>query len=175
MEHSPLVEIGYIQRTHGIKGEVQLVLNDIWDGSPENLESVFLEIEGIPTPFFVDYVRQKTDEKVIVKFDDCDNLDEADGLVGFKVLVEQISEPQSDEVELKDLVGFTLFNQQNERIGVISRYEDYGLNAVYAIEVEGSDDEVLIPATDEIIIEFDDEERTVVMSLPDGLFTLGEE
>lgn len=174
MEHNPLVEIGYIQRTHGIKGEVQLVLNDIWDGSPENLESVFLEIEGIPTPFFIDYVRQKTDEKVIVKFDDCDNLDEADGLIGFKVLVEQESAPQSDEVELKDLVGYTIFTQQNKPVGVITRYEDYGLNAVYAVDAEGYDDEVLIPAADDIIVEFDDIKRIVVMDIPEGLFTLGE-
>lgn len=165
-----LVEIGYIQRTHGINGEVQLALNDTLDENPESFESVFLEIEGIPTPFFVEYIRQKSDDKIIAKFEDFDSLNAADGLVGFKVLLPLESLPVSDDVELKDLVGYTLFSESNQLIGEIASYTDFGLNAVYGIKQPNSADEVLIPASDDLIVEFDQENHSVIMSLPEGLF-----
>lgn len=178
MGHARFVEIGYIQRTHGIKGEVQLVLNSYLDEIPKTLESVFLDIEGIPTPFFVESIRQKTDDAIIVKFEDFDLLDAADDLVGLKVLLLVDGSLTPDEVELKDLVGYTVFNAENVRVGTITKYEDFGFNAIYEVQIPPNDADlasnvVLIPATDDIIVEFDEVERTVKMDLPEGLLNLG--
>lgn len=170
MEGFPLFELGFIQRTHGIKGEVQLSIVSAVDEPPTKLESVFLEIEGIPVPFFVESIRNKAADKLILKLEDVDDVETAEGLTGFKVYIPANLVEISDDTDLGDLVGYTVVSTQGETVGLIVRYEDYGMNAVYAIESPSITGEVLIPASDELIVEFDADERIVTMELPIGLF-----
>ena len=52
-------------------------------------------------------------------------------------------------------------------LGIITDFVDYGLNAVFSLHT--STDEVLIPAADELIVEYDEDKRLLTMDLPDGL------
>lgn len=168
MSYAGFVEVGFIQRTHGIKGEFQITWNESLNLTQENIESVFVEIDGIPIPFFISSLRQKSEESFIVKFDDIDDLDSADNLVGHKLLLPSDFVYEDDDIELKDLVGYTVTAATDKVIGLIENYEEFNLNSIYYVRTpEG--EEIIIPATDDLIIEIDVEEKTVLMEIPEGL------
>lgn len=167
MSYAGFVEVGFIQRTHGIKGEFQVVWNESLNLTQENIESVFVEIDGIPIPFFTSSFRQKSEESFIVKFDDIEDIDSADELVGHKLLLPSDFVSEDDDLELKDLVGYTV-TSTDKIIGIIEDYEEFNLNSIYYVRTPKGED-IIIPATDDLIIEIDVEEKTVLMEIPEGL------
>jgi len=171
MSSNQFVEIGTIQRTHGVSGEFQVVWNDDFYLEEQNLESVFIEFDGIPVPFFILSIRLKGEDKALIKLEEVEDVNIADELVGRKLLLPSDQIEQSDELLMSDLIGFTLINNQNQLVGEISGYQEYQSNAVFTI-LHQSGVEVMIPAADEFILEINTEEKTIVMEIPEGLIDL---
>lgn len=171
MGSNQFVEIGTIQRTHGVGGEFQVIWNDDFYLEEQNLESVFIEFDGIPVPFFIASIRPKGEDKALVKFDDIEDVDTADELVGLKMLIPADEITKSDELLMSDLVGYALCNAQNQHIGNIVDYQEYQSNSVFTV-LHHSGKEVMIPATDELIVEFDTEKKIIIMEIPEGLIDL---
>ncbi|MBQ9470262.1 MAG: 16S rRNA processing protein RimM [Bacteroidales bacterium] len=169
-----LVEIGRIQRAHGIKGELHVVHNGTAHELPEQPGWVFLNIDGIPTPFFAEQARQKSARSTIVKLRDIDSIESTQPLLGLSLLVPcgLFPQPNDDEIALADLVGYTLCTPQHGAMGTIVGFEDYGPNAVFVLRPHGGLPDALIPATDELIVEVDVEEQRLLMELPEGLLDL---
>ncbi|MGE0078955.1 MAG: ribosome maturation factor RimM [Bacteroidales bacterium] len=170
MNYAGFIEIGYIQRTHGIKGEVQAILDDSLNVNLQELESVFVEIDGIPIPFFITSTKQKNDDKTIIKFDDIDDLHSADELVGHKLTLPSDQIEEDDDLQLKDLIGYTIISANNQVVGIIKRYEEFNLNSIYYVETPKG--EIIIPAVEDLIIEVDVDEKTVLMEIPEGLLDI---
>jgi len=171
MSSTQFVEIGTIQRTHGVSGEFQVAWNDDFYLEEQNLESVFIEFEGIPVPFFISSVRTKGDDKALVKLEDVDDMNVANEFVGLKLLLPSDQIVIDDELQLKDLIGYTLISNHNQLVGKIIDYEEYQSNSVFTIHHQ-SGSEVMIPAVVELIIEVDEENKTLVMEIPEGLINL---
>ncbi|HCX99853.1 MAG TPA: 16S rRNA processing protein RimM [Bacteroidales bacterium] len=169
MNHIHLTEVGTIQRTHGVNGEVQVLWfnNDPLD---HKLESVFLRIEGIPIPFAITTIRGKG-QKPIVKFDEVDGSDMATTLVGLTILSEIKQLEASDELYLDDLVGYSVVNQNGNLLGEIEQLQDFSGNLVFLV-VNSAGKELLIPAASDFIVELNEETKTLLMQLPDGLVDL---
>ena len=87
MSSNQFVEIGTIQRTHGVSGEFQVAWNDDFYLEEQDLESVFIEFEGIPVPFFISSIRTKGADKALIKFEDVDDVNVANEFVGQKLLL----------------------------------------------------------------------------------------
>jgi 16S rRNA processing protein RimM len=171
MGDAGFVEIGYIQRTHGINGELAVSLNSSVEFNPEELESVFLEIEGIPVPFFITRICFQNPEKAIVKFDDVDSIDQAQELYGIKMLIPSRSVELKDEVYLSDLVGYKVLNTDKSEVGVIVDYTEYSMNATFEL-VTPDGKHVLVPVAEELIVEVDTSAKLIEMELPEGLIDL---
>ncbi|HDP76321.1 MAG TPA: 16S rRNA processing protein RimM [Bacteroidales bacterium] len=171
MGDAGFVEIGFIQRTHGINGELAVSLSSLVEFNPEELESVFLEIEGIPVPFFITRIRFQNPEKAIVKFDDVDSIEQAQELYGVRMLIPSHSVELDDEVYLSDLVGYKVLNTEKSEVGVIVDYTEHFMNATFEL-VTPDGKHVLIPAADELIVELDTSARRLEMELPEGLIDL---
>ncbi|HPW25988.1 MAG TPA: hypothetical protein PLY31_02530 [Tenuifilaceae bacterium] len=169
MTDTQLVEVGFIQRTHGVKGEIQISVASSAGVLPEELELVFLDIEGIPVPFFIQGIVAISDEILIVKFDEVDSVEEAAELVGLRVLLPCGCLSNDDGgVPFSSLVGYRLFSTKNEELGIITRYEEFAYNALFAVTAK-SGKGLLIPAAENLISRIDDAERIVWMDIPQGL------
>lgn len=172
MGDADFVEVGFVQKTHGVKGELLLV----WHMAPpigqEGIGSVFVEMDGIPTPFFIHSHRGKSAECTIVKFDDVDTPRQADELVGRRLMLPADLVAEDDNgMRLGDLVGYTITATSGQTVGLIVEYEEYSLNAIYHIKTpEGR--KAIVPAADELIVALDEEARTVLMEIPEGLLSL---
>lgn len=171
MNHPQLTEIGKIQRTHGVNGELQVSWSNDFYPEDHKFESVFLLIEGIPIPFFIHSIRSKGGDSSLLKFDDIDDLPQAEGLVGLRIFAEIKQGKPNDELFLDDLVGFTVITQQGVQLGIIETLQDYSGNLVFEI-TGASGNEILIPASPDFIVDIDEDSKTLIMDLPEGLADL---
>lgn len=171
MSSIQFVEIGIIQRTHGVDGEFQVVWNSDFYLEEQDLESVFVEFEGIPIPFFISSIRTKGLDKALIKFEDVDDVNVANEFVGQKIFLPTDQIHHDEDIQLKDLVGYTIISNHDQLVGKIVDYQEFQTNSVFTIHHQ-SGSEVLIPAVVELIVEVDEENKTVVVEIPEGLIDL---
>ena len=80
----------------------------------------------------------------------------------------------ADGYPLDYFIGFALVDEQDNRIGQIVDVNEQTENAFFIVERYGDGSELLIPAVDDLIVEFDVDAKLMVMTLPDGLLELNE-
>jgi 16S rRNA processing protein RimM len=171
MNQPHLTEIGKIQKTHGVNGELQVSWSNDFFPDEHKLESVFLLIDGIPIPFFINSFRGKGTDASLVKMDEVETQTQASELVGLSVFAEISQKQSQNELFLDDLVGFTVVNHLGVQLGTIETLQDYAGNLVFEIK-NPSGQELLIPASPDFIVEIDEDSKTIVMELPEGLADL---
>ena len=76
-------EIGYISKTHGLKGHVILRLNEYININEEAIKSIFIEINGSQVPYFIEEFRPNN-TGYIIKLETIDTVDTSKKLVGKK-------------------------------------------------------------------------------------------
>lgn len=161
-------EIGYVKKTHGMKGEVQIVFHDGLDEMIERLDYLFFEVEGLLVPFFIDSIFSIGPNSAILLFETLGNKEEATAFVGCKLFIDTV-ELDGSEVEFSPqlLKGFTLIDQHRKERGSITAVDDYGGNLVFT--VGKGRNELLVPYHDDLLIEFDPRRKKIVMHCPEGL------
>ena len=76
--------IGRIGKPHGVRGEVSMQFSDdVFDRT--DADYVFLKVDGLLVPFFIEEYRFRSDETVLMKFCDIDDADHARELTGCEV------------------------------------------------------------------------------------------
>lgn len=169
-----LMQIGQIVKPHGLQGEVAFTFtSDIFD---EIEAPCFIcELDGIFVPFFIEEYRFKNDETALVKFEGINSADDAKELIKAPLFLEKRyipEEVEQSEVEGVDYyLGFQIYDEKGDLIGTIDGVDDSSENVLFLV-ISPNDEELYIPATDEYIIEINDEEKTMSMDLPEGLLEL---
>ena len=167
------IAVGYIQKPHGLKGEVLLIFDKEFEGDFEELEFFFIEVDGglVPFPIEDEGLRFKTDDCAICKFEFIDSLTKARELVGCKVYVfeHEIIEHEEPGV-VSTLIGMRVFDEKFGDIGLISRVDDFSGNLV--ITVDHPRAEIMIPLSDNIITSVDNEKREIHLNCPNGLIEI---
>jgi 16S rRNA processing protein RimM len=171
MNKPQLIEIGTVQRTHGVNGEVQVSWTNDFDPQDHKLESVFLVIDGIPIPFFITSIRGKGANVSIIHFDEIEELNASNELVGLKVFAEIKQKVVEDEFTLDDLVGYFIVTSGDILLGRIEELQDYGGNLVFQV-INSAGHELLIPATSDFIVDINEDTKTLLLDLPEGLADL---
>ncbi len=171
--HNDCLKIGYLQKPHGVKGEVVLQLESEFGASLEEGPVLFLEIDGLLVPYFPEEqgVRFRTDETALLKFQWIETELQAKGICGFQVYMKKEDWIDDEDTgSIHDLIGFKLIDKKLGIIGLIGNVEDYGGNLVIQITWQGK--EILIPFNEDFLIRFDDQKREIEMECPDGIFDL---
>lgn len=173
---SNCVKIGFVQKPHGIHGELVIRFQEEYYETLEEYPTLFLEIDNLLVPYFIadEGLRFKSGESVITKLDWIDTDAKAKSLCGLSVHVLQDDVVLSDEaLSPHALVGFQLFDVELGRIGEILDVSDYSGNLLLTVEYQGNEE--LVPLAEELIVRLDEDQREIEMQLPEGLFNLDEE
>lgn len=161
-------KIGQIGRTHGVKGEVTFnFTDDVWDRAESDY--LFLRVEGILVPFFLEEYRFRSDSTALVKFLDYDAANDVQFLVGCEVFFPHALTPEPNEdaeYTWRYFTGFELYDETAGDLGTIDRVDDSTQNILFEVGKR------LIPAAEDWIIDIDHKGRTIHMSLPEGLLEL---
>ncbi|MDA9555347.1 ribosome maturation factor RimM [Pelobium sp.] len=164
-------EIGYITKTRGLKGEVQVAFS--YD-EPEKLKikSVFLEINKKLVPYFVAHYKIPMPQIGYFNFEDIDHVDKAQLITKKKIYLPNRLKPKrkKEEFLFTDLVGFNADDLQKGDLGIIDDVKEYPQQFLATINYKGN--EVLIPLNEAFITEIDIANKKISFDLPEGLLDL---
>jgi len=163
--------VGKIVRPHGIHGEMSFTFTtDVFDS--EDCEFFIIEKEGIPVPFFIESYRFKSDTTALLKLQDVQTADEAKDFSG-DVLYLPVTFREEKEVGEDDpdyYVGFELIEENAGSLGIVSEIDRTTENVLFIIDKE--EDELLIPAGEDYVIDVDHASKKITLRLPEGLLDL---
>lgn len=164
-------QLGYIVKTHGLKGEVQIYLDVDSPSDYKNLESVFVLQGQQLVPFFIDSMSNLNGAKAIVGFEDVDTFEAAQSLKGSELYLSLESLPQlsGNQFYLHEIIGFDLKNANDDQVvGKIGNVIESGPQLLFSVLSE-SEIEILIPYTESLLVSLDREQKLISLNVPEGL------
>ena len=170
-----IIEIGKFGKPHGINGEISAFIDD--DVDIEAIDRIVMDVDGIYVPFFIDSLRPKRTETVLIKIDGIDDERHAARLTNRIIYalkkddVKVAPDHDDDGFYASDLIGYTIVHANGEPVGTITDIEDSTENALFVIN-RPDEQPAYIPIADELIDEINPEERYIVMTLPEGILDL---
>lgn len=171
MKQEEAFYIGYITKTKGLKGEVQVFFE--YD-EPEllDLDVVFAEINGKMVPFFVSSYKLQHNNTGNFYFDDIDHIDKAQQLVKKKLYLPLAKMPDrsDDDFHYNDLKGFVVSDETHGELGEIIEINEYPQQFVATVLYQGK--EIMFPLNEDMIVEIDEEEGSMLVDLPEGLLDI---
>jgi 16S rRNA processing protein RimM len=164
-------QLGYIAKTHGVQGEVTFVLDVDNPEDYDQLESVFIELNGKLVPFFITNFQLQR-EKAIVKLEDVNSFESADKLVGktLHLPLTQLPELEEDQFYYHDIIGYLIIDKEKGALGTIANVYELPHQDLIAMTYQNK--EVLIPITDEIVTKVIHKKQELYVELPDGLLEI---
>jgi len=166
-----LIEVACVQKTHGLKGHLNIGISENFSNDilKENMP-VFLEIEGIPVPFFIEELKH-SGNNVIVKLK---NINSADYAARFKscpvhIIPEDIVEEQEFEPDF-DLYDYEVYDELHGYVGKIKIINFIPGNPVFETDLDGK--RIILPYSDEFIKNISHDKRRIDIISPDGLIDI---
>jgi len=171
MTHEEAFYIGYITKTKGLKGEVQLYF-EYDEPSLLDLDVVFADMNGKMVPFFVAVCKLQHNNTGNIYFDDIDHIDKAQPLLRKKIYLPLAKMPDrsDDEFHYNDLKGFIVSDETHGELGEIIEVNEYPQQFVATVSYQNK--EIMFPLNDDMIIEIDENEGTILVDLPEGLLDI---
>jgi len=165
-------QLGFVFKTHGIKGELNCITDSqLSEKLIKTWESIFLEIEGILVPFFIEQINIKSENNIIIKLEDIEDETCAKRYLKLPFFIAKNKMPDVDEeIELSSLIGYTMVDSKQKKIGEIIDIIEYPSQWMFSVNYNNK--EILIPAQEEFIEELDEENSKIIISLPEGLLDL---
>ena len=165
--------IGKFQKTHALKGELNIILDILPDYFVEG-NPLIVEYDGINVPYYVESIRKKGNTSFLIKLDGVETEQQAAVFVNKEVYI-----PKIDAEELLDdyddneyLIGYEVIDElNNQKLGTIEFIDDSTVNELFIIK-NCNGEELIIPANEDLIQEIDEDNKQIKMKLPEGLVNL---
>ena len=161
--------LGKIAKKFSFKGEVLIYLDTDEPELYENMESVFFEFNNNLVPFFIESSSLHKNDFLRVHFEDIDNEEEADNIIGCAIYLPLSMLPKltGNKFYFHEVIGFEI---EDKRIGVFGKIVSINdVSAQPLFEVLNGNVELLIPMIDHFLVEIDRKNKKVIMDLPKGL------
>ncbi|KPE49379.1 ribosome maturation factor RimM [Chryseobacterium indologenes] len=160
--------LGKITRRHGLAGNVILKLDTDQPELYNKLESMFVEINGLLVPFFIEKSSWSKNDALNLLLK---NSTEAivDQVLGKNVYLPLATLPKlsGKQFYYHEIIGFDILDQDNNNCGVIRSVNDQTAQNYFITNLDGK--EVVIPIIKDWIMEVNREEKYIKTELPEGL------
>lgn len=163
--------VGKIVKTHGLKGEVTLRIDNEQFDDIEELNYFLLDINDKLIPYFVENITFHSN-KSFVLFQDLKTLEAANQLVGISVYLplDLLPEKDGNDFYSHEVVDFLVIDEEKGELGKVQEIIEYPTQSLIQILINGK--EVLIPIHDDIIQDVDREEKKIYIKAPNGLIDM---
>lgn len=160
--------IGYITKTKGLKGEVQVYF-EFDDYEDLEFDSVFIEMNKKLIPFFVSTYKLHPNSTGYFYFEDIDVIEKAEKLLKKKLYLPLSKKPEraDDEFYYTDLKGYIAYDEKLGELGEIIDVHEYPQQFIAVVSYKFR--EIMFPLNDDMIVNIDEEESSIHVKLPDGL------
>lgn len=172
-------QIGVIVKAHGISGEIVIRLFDEFSMDDMNTKFIFVDLDGGLVPFLLEEARQRNKTDVLAKLEQIKDEKSAVQVMDAPVYVEKVEKEASEDGDeptaeqgssAYQLIGYQCQAIGFGPIGEIVAIKEITKNPLFEIDHEGK--EILIPIVEDFIAGIDDEKRSILFELPEGLIDL---
>ncbi len=169
LKKSDFFKIGFIRKTHGIKGEMMLI-NDYSIDYSAIKEWLFFNLEECLVPFRIETFREIGDKNAIFSCERISDIETADQYVDTEIYIPLSDKTDTNNLENPDsLIDCQVINIENKKsIGNIIGFVDNHHNPL--LEIETENENIYLPFVDEFIIKLD--ENNLYVKIPEGLLEL---
>lgn len=160
--------LGKITRKHGLSGNLILKLDTDQPEFYKKLESMFVEINGLLVPFFIEkVVWSKQDSLNILIKNSNETLVEQ--LLGKNVFLPLSTLPPliGNKFYYHEVIDFEIIEEDGKTCGEIVSVNDQTAQHYFILNL--AQKEIVIPIIKEWILEVNREEKFIKMKLPEGL------
>ena len=163
--------VGKIVKTHGLKGEVTLRIDNEQFDEIEELNYFLLDINDKLIPYFVENITFHSN-KSFVLFQDLKTLEAANQLVGISVYLplDLLPEKNGNDFYSHEVVDFLVIDEEKGELGKVQEIIEYPTQSLIQIVINGK--EVLIPIHGDIIQDVNREEKKIYIKAPNGLIDM---
>jgi 16S rRNA processing protein RimM len=168
MAYKSDILLGRITKVSGFEGAVTVRLEKCFSEKLPHMESVFLEIEGRPVPFFVSGSEYSGSDILRLKFEGYNSSDKVFEFVGCKVFLTTAT-PVGNKIEvIKLLIGYKVLTPENITLGSIQEVIPNPGQWLLSV-ISPSNKEILIPLHEHFIVKIENKKKQVIMDIPEGL------
>lgn len=170
------ISIGKIIKPHGYKGDVTLRIDSEFIDILNASDHLFLELNSMNVPFFVDSFSSKNNGHFRVKFEDVNSEEESKRLSAKEIFhkIELINELNPNHDIMSEFDGFKVFDEEHGLIGQVEQLADYNGSSMFEI-VDAFGQEIMIPFHEDFVISIDPKKKEIKLNLPEGLINLNDE
>jgi 16S rRNA processing protein RimM len=163
--------LGRITKVSGYEGAVTVKLEKIFTENIPQMESVFLEIEGRPVPFFISSLEYSGADILKLWFDGYNSIDKISEFTGCRIFLTSASDDNIQNEDSQNLIGYSVFAPENNLLGSIS--EVISNNGQMLLNVMSLNKKnILIPFHEHFLVSIDQQKKIVVMDIPEGLLDI---
>jgi 16S rRNA processing protein RimM len=155
---------------YGFEGAVTVKLEKTFIENIPDMESVFIETEGKPVPFFIEESEYPGGDILRLKFSGYSTFESVKDFAGCRIFL-TTGKKQESGTNVKTLIGYKVCLSDKSLIGTISEIiENPGQWLLQITAPSGK--KLLIPFHEDLIRSIDNRKNTIVMDLPEGLTDL---
>ena len=172
MDKANCFNLGYVAKLHGFKGEVSLFLDVTNPNEYAELSSVYIDINGNLTPFFISSIKIKNKGFAQVKFEGIDSEIDAKVILRKDLYLPLEVLPPLSGTQFYDfeVEGYTVIDEKFGKVGVLKQVVDLKVNPLLQIDANGK--EVLVPLITDLVKKVDREKKELTILAPEGLIAL---
>ena len=160
--------LGRITKVSGYEGAVAVKLEKIFTENIPQMESVFLEIEGRPVPFFISGVEYSGADILKLWFEGYDSTEKSSEFIGCRIFLTSGTPDHELKNDNQNIIGYKVFIREDELLGSISEVAEN--NGQWLINVISENRKnILIPFHEHFIVSIDKRKKVILMDIPEGL------
>lgn len=168
-QNEDMFRIGVISSTHGLKGEVKVFPTTDDVNRFKQLKNCVvrtkkgdIKVEKNSCKFFKNMV--------ILGFKEFTDINQVEGLKNCDIYVtrEDAVPLMEDEFYIADVIDMAVYEENGNRLGVLSDVFQTGANDVFVVTLENGN-ELLIPVINDCIIDINYEEEKILVRLMKGM------
>lgn len=164
-----LFKVGVITSTHGIKGEVKVFPTTDDSMRFKKCKELIVNYQKEQCTLKVENVKFFKN-MVIIKFEGINNINDVEKYKGSELFVTRKNAVKlsKDEYFIADLIGLKVIEEDEKELGILTDVMETGANDVYVVQMK-ENEELLLPAIKECILEVNIEEGYIRVHVMEGL------
>jgi len=164
-----LVQIGSIYKAHGVKGIIKVRVKPDYMDDLLQVEAVFIETPKATLPHFIKTIEKIADDLVLLKLEGIDTKEQITPMNKYPILLREEDLTEIFE-EYESIVGYTIVDNT---VGLIGEVKEVIEMPNYELaKVSYQNIIVMIPIHEDLVEEVNEEEKKIIMNLPEGFFEI---
>lgn len=174
MNKADCFNLGYVAKLHSYKGEVSLFFDATNPEDYATLDAVYIDLDGILTPFFVERIDMKDKGFAKVKFEGVDSENDAKLILKKELFLPLELLPPLSGKNFYDheIIGFKVIDENYGEVGEVVQVMDYKINPLLQVQNNELDKEVLLPLGNDLVQKVDRKQQELYVKAAEGLIEM---